>query len=194
MPLSSVVGAQSIVKPGVCTSSTRPASPYDGQMIYETDTDATRVWNGSAWVGATNTASLNGVGVGAAYTPSTVNWTLGNGAIYARYVQANKLVFVRADIVWGSTSTVTGIGMQVSLPVTAQQNSGNAPLGTVWWYDVSAGTQVYGLVAGVDVNNVMFNAMSSDGTNVGIRYSQSGVPFTFASGDQIYMSFTYEAA
>jgi len=50
MPLSSVVGAQSIVKPGVCTSSTRPASPYDGQVIYETDTDKTLVYNGSAWV------------------------------------------------------------------------------------------------------------------------------------------------
>jgi hypothetical protein len=50
MPLSSVVGAQSIVKPGVCTSSTRPASPYDGQVIYETDTDRTLVYNGSAWV------------------------------------------------------------------------------------------------------------------------------------------------
>jgi hypothetical protein len=50
MPLSSVVGAQSIVKPGVCTSSTRPASPYDGQVIYETDTDKTLVWNGTGWV------------------------------------------------------------------------------------------------------------------------------------------------
>jgi hypothetical protein len=49
MPLSSVVGAQSIVKPGVCTSSTRPASPFEGQMIYETDTDKVLVYNGSAW-------------------------------------------------------------------------------------------------------------------------------------------------
>ena len=50
MPLSSVVGAQSIVKPGVCTSSTRPASPYDGQVIYETDTDRAMVYNGTGWV------------------------------------------------------------------------------------------------------------------------------------------------
>jgi hypothetical protein len=50
MPLSSIVGAQSIVKPGVCTSSTRPASPYDGQVIYETDTDKTLIWNGTGWV------------------------------------------------------------------------------------------------------------------------------------------------
>jgi len=49
MPLSSVVGAQSIIKPGVCTSSTRPAVPFEGQMIYETDTDKVLVYNGSAW-------------------------------------------------------------------------------------------------------------------------------------------------
>ena len=50
MPLSSVLGAQSITKPGVCTSATRPSSPFDGQVIYETDTDRTLVWNNSAWV------------------------------------------------------------------------------------------------------------------------------------------------
>jgi len=37
------------LKPGVCTSTTRPASAYDGQMIYETDTNLVRIWNGTAW-------------------------------------------------------------------------------------------------------------------------------------------------
>ena len=36
-------------RPGICTSSTRPAAPYEGQQIYETDTDFLRIWNGSAW-------------------------------------------------------------------------------------------------------------------------------------------------
>lgn len=49
MPLSSVLGAQSLVRPGVCTSSTRPASPFEGQVIYETDTDKVLAYNGSAW-------------------------------------------------------------------------------------------------------------------------------------------------
>ena len=33
----------------VCTSTTRPASPVDGQHIYETDTDKTLSWDGTAW-------------------------------------------------------------------------------------------------------------------------------------------------
>lgn len=37
-------------RPGVCTSTTRPQSPYNGFVIYETDTKQTLVWQGSAWV------------------------------------------------------------------------------------------------------------------------------------------------
>jgi hypothetical protein len=38
------------LRPGVCTSTTRPTAPYEGQHIYETDTDIEYVWSGSAWV------------------------------------------------------------------------------------------------------------------------------------------------
>ena len=33
----------------IVTSSTRPASPWTGQIIYETDTESSFVWDGSAW-------------------------------------------------------------------------------------------------------------------------------------------------
>lgn len=77
MPLSSVVGAQSIVKPGVCTSSTRPASPFEGQMIYETDTDILAIWNGTAWrqlAAATKTGSVLQV-VTATYSTQLISST-----------------------------------------------------------------------------------------------------------------------
>lgn len=49
MPFSSVLGASSVIKPGVCTSTTRPTVPYIGQLIFETDTSRLAVWTGSAW-------------------------------------------------------------------------------------------------------------------------------------------------
>ena len=49
MPISQQIGSSSQIKPGVCTSTTRPASPYEGQVVYETDTDKVLVWNGAAW-------------------------------------------------------------------------------------------------------------------------------------------------
>ena len=90
MPLSSVVGAQSIIKPGVCTSSTRPAVPFEGQMIYETDTDKVLVWNGTAWYANWNTAwglvgsastTTSDTSITAEEVELTVTWT----AIANRY-------------------------------------------------------------------------------------------------------------
>jgi hypothetical protein len=47
------------LRTGVCTSATRPTAPYEGQMIYETDTDMVAIWNGTAWryLAATTAAS-----------------------------------------------------------------------------------------------------------------------------------------
>jgi hypothetical protein len=93
MPFSSVLGAQSIVKPGVCTSGTRPAVPFDGQMIYETDTDRTLVWNGAAWYAnwnsawgkvalATSTTNQSGVSTVADITGMSVTFTAVAGRQY----------------------------------------------------------------------------------------------------------------
>ena len=45
----SVSGNATGVRFGVATSTNRPATPFDGQVISETDTDRLVVFNGSAW-------------------------------------------------------------------------------------------------------------------------------------------------
>lgn len=50
MGLSNYLPSSRLIQPGVCTSTTRPASPFNGQVIYETDTKQTLVWQGSSWV------------------------------------------------------------------------------------------------------------------------------------------------
>ena len=45
------------IKPGVCTSTNRPANPFDGMVIYETDTDKVAVYDSSAWVYKTGTTA-----------------------------------------------------------------------------------------------------------------------------------------
>lgn len=51
MPISQQIGASSLLKPGVVDSaSARPATPYEGQVIFQKDTDQLLVWNGTAWV------------------------------------------------------------------------------------------------------------------------------------------------
>ena len=44
----------------ICTSSTKPASPFTGQTIFETDTNLMRVWLGGAWsIGTVHTSSIS---------------------------------------------------------------------------------------------------------------------------------------
>lgn len=51
MGITQQIGASSLIKPGVIDSAAaRPASPYEGQVIFQKDTDQLLVWNGTAWV------------------------------------------------------------------------------------------------------------------------------------------------
>jgi hypothetical protein len=69
------------LRPGVCTSSNRPATPFEGQMIYETDTDLTYIYGGSAWqqvsggtaVGNSGLVYITSATVGTGVTSVTVS-------------------------------------------------------------------------------------------------------------------------
>lgn len=66
------------LRPGVCTSTTRPSAPFEGQMIYETDTDMLAIWNGTAWRYVAATTPTNGTVlqvVTGSYSVSTQNNT-----------------------------------------------------------------------------------------------------------------------
>ena len=82
MPFSSVLGASSVIKPGVCTSSTRPTVPYTGQLVYETDTGKVASWNGSSWV-YTHSSGLVFI-TGASFTTQT-SVSLPNDTFTATY-------------------------------------------------------------------------------------------------------------
>lgn len=61
------------LRPGICTSSTRPTTPYEGQVIYETDTNRTLVWDNAAWVDpSTGKAGRSGL---VKITPTSVSGT-----------------------------------------------------------------------------------------------------------------------
>ena len=61
MGISAGLGVDAL-RAGVVTSSTRPTSPYEGQVIYETDTNRVLVWDASAWV-APNSTTANPPGL-----------------------------------------------------------------------------------------------------------------------------------
>ena len=61
MGITQNIGASSLIKPGVIdNTAARPASPYEGQMVYEKDTDMLAIWNGTAWRYIAATTATNG--------------------------------------------------------------------------------------------------------------------------------------
>lgn len=45
----------------ICTSTTRPSTPFHGQVIYETDSKKEFVYNGTAWVQTNSASTTSGV-------------------------------------------------------------------------------------------------------------------------------------
>lgn len=76
MPLSSVLGAASVIKAGVVTSGTRPSVPYAGQLVYETDTNLLKAWNGTAWKTLSYSNYANGAVLQVASTTKTDTFTM----------------------------------------------------------------------------------------------------------------------
>jgi len=87
------------IRPGVCTSTTRPVSPYEGQSIYQTDTDTVLFWDGSTWVAPyATTAALN---LKANIASPTFTGTTTGSDFYAN---TGKFIANRDGLTGGSTA------------------------------------------------------------------------------------------
>lgn len=100
------------LRPGICTSSNRPTSPYEGQVIYETDTDRALVWGGSSWIRITSTLGMNidsGDRVQMSLAPS-VSASRSGDLSYSAGAQTNPVVFnATSHNIGNHYSTSTGL-------------------------------------------------------------------------------------
>jgi len=192
MGLSNYLPSSRISQPGVCTSSTRPVSPYEGLVIYETDTDRTMIWNGSSWVMAG--LATSGMGVWSSYTPQ---WTstgtqpsVGSSSLTGKYCRIGNTIFVEIALVTNGGSSFGTGNYSFSLPVAAKPLWGyhSAGISRVW--DQSAQTTYYGHAA--------FNNQSAGATTIQMLFTPgqwlgANTLITFANGDEILVNATYEA-
>jgi hypothetical protein len=209
------------IRTGVCTSSTRPTTPYEGQHIYETDTDIEYVWNGSAWVvnyvsavspaftgtptaptaaAGTSTTQLATTafvqthGAWQSYSPSISAWTVGNGTLTGRYCTVNKLVVFEILFTVGSTSNTSALGPIIGFPTTA--TSGNKSGFSFRGVASDASTGYNYIMSGSTIITSNFYPFVMDvaGTYPIIGYTSSTTPMTWATGDTLYMQGIYEGA
>jgi len=112
----------------ICTSSTRPGSPWSGQIIFETDTLGTFVWDGSAWQSAGGGGSIT-VAETAPTSPAPGNGDLWfnstDGRTFVYYEDADSNQWVEIGQVLGG-----GGGASVTVDATAPASPSN---GDLWW-------------------------------------------------------------
>ena len=91
------------LRPGVCTSTTRPTNAYIGQMIFETDTFVLKYWNGTTWQSPVSVP----VGTVEAYAGSTTpaGWLLAYGQTVSRTTYADLFTAIGTTHGAGDGST-----------------------------------------------------------------------------------------
>lgn len=123
---------------------------------------------------------------------STTNLALGNGTITVRHQIDDGTV--NFELVWdmGSTSTV-GTGPTFSLPVPAASTiAGLAIIGTA--YIRAGGIQFFGAVQMTSTTVMRPLVLAAGGTYATISALSATVPGTFATGDDIILTGSYQAA
>ncbi|CAB4154382.1 hypothetical protein UFOVP629_113 [uncultured Caudovirales phage] len=147
----------------------------------------------TAFVTAANDLKQN-LPVGAAWTPTLGVGTWTNMTFTGRYVQANKLVqFWILGTATGACVLSSGFTPPFfNLPVAAQNaNAGNG-FGVVL-FDTSASISYTGTTIGAS-NIVRPMVDQANGTYTYAQQIATTVPFTWASGDTIFIQGTYEAS
>lgn len=181
---------QSIIS---CTSAARPASPPEGMMIYETDTDLYRSYNSSlaAWIVMGSNGPFSSTPT---ITATTTNPNLGTGAVRrGQYFRGpNGMVTYSWRISWGTTSATAGSGQYlIDLPITAASAFGGSD--PEWWgcgRVTQTGTTTYTASWYIPGSNL--NVMSAV---IGGGVWSNTVPFTWASTQvECAGTITYRAA
>ena len=138
-------------------------------------------------------ADMNGIGEYTAYTPTFTNLTVGNGTLSVRFGRVQGFIHVTGQLVFGSTTAITGY-VNYTLPVTAQtQLSPNAAIGQSRFDD--QGTAIFlGQVTLQSTTTSLIQVWNASGTYLQFTNLSATVPHTWAVGDVISFDSVYEAA
>lgn len=128
------------------------------------------------------------------WTPTYSNITVGNGTVVARYVQIGTLVVAHYVLTFGSTTSIDGTPVEVSVPVAASSNytdlqnvTGHAR------HNESGGTNYLGYVRLANANTIRIQIAGANTTYVDEVNVNTTVPFTWGTGDTLTFTTIYEA-
>lgn len=126
----------------------------------------------------------------AAYVPTLAGVTVGDGAVVATYSKIGKRVTGRFEFTLGSTSAITD-AISFSLPVPF--SGGTARLVSDGYLSDS-GVGLFTSDAIFGSEGIIVGFVDTSGPAARFGWTGAGAPFTWTAGDQVAVSFEYEAA
>lgn len=134
----------------ICTSTTRPSTPWTGQAIFETDTLTPYVWDGSAWQVAGGGGSIE-ISATAPSSPQDGDlwWDSDNGNLYIYYDDGSGAQWVAANGPQVFVGTAAPSGYQGQLWFDSTQGK------TYIYYDDGTSAQWVSAIGGSLSGNVI---------------------------------------
>jgi hypothetical protein len=172
----------------ICTSSTRPASPFEGQKIYETDTDRELTYDSSAWV------QTNSLGGWSTWTPQLYqNGNLTSTIPHARYTRIGDTAIVQGKV---SATQAGTAGQQIeirNLPYSAEAAGDYTVIGNAIYWDGTLRWQL-NIETLPTATSIAFGYDSAPFAAYGGGRFGASPSKAVASGDFISFTTTYEIA
>uniref|UniRef100_UPI003EB6C9CE hypothetical protein n=1 Tax=Nocardiopsis synnemataformans TaxID=61305 RepID=UPI003EB6C9CE len=181
----------------VVTSGTRPPSPVEGQMIYETDTASFVAYTGSHW------EVFSYHGDEQTYTPewtaATTNPSIGNGTLDGRYRRLpGRMVSLRIQVIMGSTTNFGDGIYELGLPPGLPAEAGHRWLGVTHLQTAAPTTDLFQGIAlisgdssGARINRIRYYSGGTGGElfNWSSTHNHIG-----GDGDLLTVQLLYETA
>jgi len=170
---------------GTAARSSAIATPSEGMVSVQIDTDDLTYYNGSAWT--------SGVPFGAWKswpTGPTISGFTATGTHTAKYIQIGKTVIATDYFLFSGTPT--GSRLVVTLPVTA------ATANNINGFAYCAATTTSGFsqlnIIPESTTSIQLSAVNSAGTYTSLVSSSPTAPINFVSGSIFSFTVVYEAA
>ncbi len=134
----------------IVTSSTRPSTPWTGQSIFETDTESSFIWDGSAWMPGGGGGSIE-ISATAPSSPGEGDlwWDSDNGNLYIYYDDGDSQQWVAANGPQVFVGTTAPAGYQGQLWFDSTQGK------TYIYYDDGTSAQWVSAIGGSLAGNVI---------------------------------------
>ncbi len=156
-----------------CLSTRRPADPVVGQMIYETDTQLSYFWDGSAWVNASSppTGAAGGMLSGTYPNPSvaSISGLAAGGGLSGTYPNPTVASIPSTAMPSGSVVQVTYNGTKTEVSTFNTSRTGGAYIGLAGTITPKFSNSVIFIQA-----SIQCRTFTSAGSSAGIRCYRNG--------------------